>query len=512
MLKRLDKNFFIIACIAAIIMFFYLGNIPLLDPDEPVYAETPKEMINFNEFLSPRIYGEYWYDKPPLYYWLVAGAFKVFGMGEFSARFPSAFLGVACVLALYWFGCQIFNKRAAMAGALVLATSIEYFYLGKAAVTDITLNFCLTLALLGFITKHYYLMYIFTGLATVAKGPVGFLFPGAVIFLYLAATNRFSMLKEMRIPTGIILFAVTALPWYLFMYSLHGNAFIETFLGFHNVTRFTSPEHPELVVWYYFIPVLILGFFPWTSILLQSVWVSLTERSQGNNKKLLFLNIWAAFIFIFFTISQTKLVSYILPMYPPLALIAGWYIDRVWESRERNMMWPIVLAILSALIIAGMFTGLKLLPVLSNGVMTAALLFIMMTICSLVFIWRRQIGKAFWAQVIGMMLFSMVLVGMLFTGAAPYFTSKYIAQEFIDKYDGKSPVYVLKFLRPGFAYYTNIYGIEIKEKDLEAAVNTVQGKTYFVIQQAEYKQLTAPAREKLKIVAEAADRIILIKE
>lgn len=510
--RRLDKNFFLVACIATIIMFFYLGNIPLLDPDEPVYAETPKEMIKFNEFLSPRIFGDYWYDKPPLYYWLVAGAFKLFGMGEFAARFPSAFLGVAGVLALYWFGCEIFNKRAAMAGALVLATSIEYFYLGKAAVTDITLNFCLTLALLGFITKRYYLMYFFSGLATVAKGPVGFLFPGAIIFLYLAATSRFQMIKEMKLPTGILLFAVTALPWYGFMYSVHGSAFIDTFLGFHNLTRFTSPEHPELVVWYYFIPVLILGFFPWTAILIQSVWASLTQPNLGQNRKLLFFNIWAAFIFVFFTISQTKLVSYILPMYPPLALIAGWYIDRVWELRERSMLWPLVLTCLSALIIAGMFTGLKLMPVLANGIMIAAGVFIAMTVFSFVFARKRQIGKAFWAQVIGMMVFSMVLVSLLFTGASPYFTSKYIAQEFTDKYDGKSPVYVMKFLRPGFAYYTNVYGIEVKAKELAAAVNTAQGKAYFVSQQADYKQLTELEREKVKIVAEAADRIILMKE
>ncbi|HWR43623.1 glycosyltransferase family 39 protein [Sporomusa sp.] len=511
MLRRLDSSFWIVAVIALLIMFFNLGSIPLLDPDEPVYAETPKEMMSFNEFLSPRIYGEYWYDKPPLYYWLVAGAFQIFGISEFSARFPSALLGVAGVLALYWFGRDLFNKRAAMAGALVLATSIEYFYLGKAAVTDITLNFCLTLALLGFITKRYYVMYIFAGLATVAKGPVGFLFPGAVIFLYLAATGRFRLLKEMKIPTGIGLFAVTALPWYLFMYSVHGSAFIDTFLGFHNVTRFTSPEHPELVVWYYFIPVLILGFFPWTSMLLQSIWASITQSGHENSKVLLFLNIWAAFIFIFFSISQTKLVSYILPMYPPLALIVGWYIDRIWASRERRTAWPIILAVLSALLIAGMFTGLKLMPALSAGIMISTALFILMVLCTVLFIWRRQIGKAFFTQVIGMLLFSMVLVGMLFSGAAPYFTSKYIAQEFVANYDGRSPVYIVKFLHPGFTFYTNIYGSEIKAQELAAVVNS-PGKAYIVIQQAEYKQLTEADRNKVKVMSESADRMILIKE
>ena len=166
----MGKSFWLVALIATIIIFFNLGSIPLLDPDEPVYAETAQEMLQFNDFVSPRIYGEYWYDKPPMYYWLVAGAFQLFGVSEFSARFPSALLGVVCVLAVYSSGSRLFNRQAGMAGALVLVTSIEYFYLGKAAVTDITLCLCLTVSLLAFIEKKYYLFYIFAGLATVTKG------------------------------------------------------------------------------------------------------------------------------------------------------------------------------------------------------------------------------------------------------------------------------------------------------------------------------------------------------
>lgn len=141
MFKKLETGFWLVAIITLLIVFFNLGGIPLLDPDEPVYAETPKEMFSFNEFLSPRIYGEYWYDKPPMYYWLVAASYKLFGMNEFAARFPSAVLAVACTVLVYQSGRRLFNERAGVAGALVLATSIEFFYLGKAAVTDITLLF-----------------------------------------------------------------------------------------------------------------------------------------------------------------------------------------------------------------------------------------------------------------------------------------------------------------------------------------------------------------------------------
>lgn len=510
--RQLDRNIWLVSAIALFIMFFNLGGIPLLDPDEPVYAQTPKEMARFNEFLSPRIYGEYWYDKPPLYYWLVAGAGKVLGMSEFAARFPSAFLGAAGVLALYLFGCELFNKRAGLAGALVLATSLEYVYLGKAAVTDMTLTFCLTLALLGFITKRYYLMYIFAGLATVAKGPVGFLFPGAVIFLYLAITGRFRLLAEMKLPAGMVLFAVIGLPWYWFMYSVHGSAFIDTFLGFHNVTRFTSPEHPELVVWYYFIPVLLIGFFPWTAILAQSVWASLRRGSQADSRTLVFLNIWAAFIFLFFSICQTKLVSYILPLYPPLALIAGWYIDKVWDLRAKITAWPVLLALLSTLFATGMVAGMRLLPGLTYAALTAAATLGSMALGSVIFIRKRQPGKAFGVQVTGMALCLVVIFGLLLPPAAPFFTAKYIAQEFTARYDRQAPVYVMKFLRPGFAYYTDVYGTEVKTLGLAAAVAGAPGSAWFVVQQADYRQLTAADRDRVNIVAQVADRMILVKK
>lgn len=189
-----------------------------------------------------------------------------------------------------------------------------------------TLLFTLTVCLLAFLAKKYYLFYIFAGLATVTKGPIGLIFPGTIVFLYFLTTGRWSQLRSMHLPLGLLLYVVVAVPWYGAMYMLHGMDFINTFLGFHNITRFTSPEHPEGVLWYYFIPVLIVGFFPWIAVLLQAVWSSL--RNSGRDfSSLVFLNIWAVFIFIFFSISQTKLVSYILPMFPPIAMIVGWYID-----------------------------------------------------------------------------------------------------------------------------------------------------------------------------------------
>lgn len=508
------KEWFLIIAITAFIMFFNLGGIPLLDPDEPVYAETPLEMTAFHDFLSPRIYGEYWYDKPPLYYWLVAGAFKLFGVSEFAARFPSAFLAVCGVAFVYHSASQLFNRRAGMAGALVLATSVEYFYLGKAAVTDITLTFCLTAALLSFLRKHYYLFYAFAGLAVLAKGPVGILFPGAILFLYMIVTRQFNLLRRIKLPEGIVLFSLIALPWYIMMYQIHGNTFLDTFIGFHNVTRFTSPEHPENVLWYYFIPVLLLGFFPWTAVLFQSVWKSLTVTRGEEFNVMVFLNIWAVFIFLFFSISQTKLVSYILPMYPPLAMIAGWHINRVIETNRfrRSLAWPVLLTVFALLWIVGLYFGSTKMPELAMGVWAEAVVLALMAALVWYFYRRRSFVRIFWVQVAGMAVFVVLLVGILFPAVAPRFASQDISRDFLQLYDQQSAVYVIKFLRPGFAFYSGHYGKEVlPEKNLDEQIDNA-GKAYFVIRRMEYKYLSENRRAALEILSERADSMLLLKK
>lgn len=511
-----DYSFWIVGLIAAFLLFFNLGGIPLLDPDEPVYAQTPKEMIAFHDLVSPRIYGEYWYDKPPLYYWLVAGAFQLFGVSEFAARFPSALLGLFTVLAVYRSAARLFDERVGMVSALILSTSIEFFYLGKAAVTDITLNFCLTIALLSFLEKRYYLFYFFAGLATVAKGPVGILFPGAILFLYMLLTQRWHQLKEMKIPLGIVIYAAIALPWYVMMYQIHGNAFIDTFIGFHNITRFTSPEHPEGVLWYYFIPVLILGLFPWTAVMVQSVWNSLTGSGRHLDK-LVFLNIWAWFIFIFFTISRTKLVSYILPMFVPLAIIIGWYVASIMDQSYRNRQrgWALVLAILGLLFAGGLLAGVPQMPHLAWGAYAASTVFGLMTLIAVYLLWNSRIRSAVWVQVTGMSVFLVVLMTMLLPAAAPFFSAKEIGRDIKQHYDGQSPLYVVKFLRPGIAFYTDRYGIEIESNWgnslLLTDVMKREGKAYYVVRESHYNRLSEEQKKLVSVIAQQADRMLLLK-
>ena len=191
-------------------ILFGIDGVALLDPDEPVYAETAKEMIRFNEYLSPRIYNEYWYDKPPIFYWLLVGSLKLFGgFSELAARLPASLMA-------FWSG-------------LVMGTTVMIMYMGKASVTDTTLLFFMTGALLCFMHEKYWLMYLFCGFAVMTKGPIGVVFPGAIVFLYLLVTRDLGRMLRMHVIPGLILVAAVGMPWYVFMYQNHGMDFIYEF-------------------------------------------------------------------------------------------------------------------------------------------------------------------------------------------------------------------------------------------------------------------------------------------
>jgi 4-amino-4-deoxy-L-arabinose transferase-like glycosyltransferase len=504
----------VILVVANILMFSYLGSQPLLDPDEPVYAETAREMLQVHDFISPRIYGDFWFDKPPMYYWLVAGAFKIFGIGEFSARFPSAFFAVGGAILVYLSGRKLFTERAGLLAALVLVTSLEYFYLGNAAVTDMTLTFSLTAALLSFLHRKYYLLYGFAALAVVTKGPVAIFFCGVIIGLYLVLTGNLKTMKRMKLVSGGALFAVIALPWYVAMYSLHGMAFIDTFLGFHNVTRFLQPEHVSGAIWYYYIPVLFLGFFPWTAFLAQAFFAGLKEKGEHRHT-CVFLVIWASVVFLFFSISQTKLVSYILPMYPPLAILVGYYFDKAWtEKRHQALKWSAIsFGVVVSFLIAGLFyagTVVTAELMFSVKVMTVSLA--LLTAFVLFQSFRHNFRAVFTTHVLGMIIFLVFLMTQILPLVAPAVSVKQFVNEFKQHYDGQAPVYVEKFYRPGFMYYSGMAGTELKSEKLQAAVFDENSKAYFIIQKKKYEKLSPELQNKLRVLAAQEDKILFVRE
>lgn len=505
-----NRRWMLALFLVALALYVY-GNgwFALTDPDETVYAETAREMLASGDLISPRIYGQYWYDKPALFYWLTAAAIKVGGLNEAAARFPSALGGALGVAVVFAAGSSMFrSRRAGLLSAVLLMTSGEYFYLAKAGVTDMTLTLAISGAALAFWLRRYYLFYLLTAVAVLTKGPIGF-FPFVFAGAYLLVQRQWRRLREMKILPGLLLVTLVAAPWYVVMYNLHGAAFIDTFFGFHNITRFTTPEHPEGKLWYFYLPVLAVGFYPWIFLLplaLVEAWRAWRREGQG---AVLYLMLWAALVFGFFSVSQTKLVSYILPLYPALALLTGWGLDR-WLTRQEAAPWQWGLGLAGAvgLLAAG---GLKVaqgaaLPPGAAGLDLLAGVLAAGGLVGLALAWRRRFWPAFAMSAASMAAVFAVLMAAVLPSVQDYVSTKNLAADYLAVADKTLPVYIAKFYRPGFALYSGVYGEELKNE------NTLRQSTapvYVVVKGKVFASWPTDMRARAAVLSRRGGTVLL---
>jgi len=340
----------------ALLAFWSLGSLPLIDVDEPVYGQVGKEMAHagFANWLSPHYGGQLWFDKPPLFYWLTALSMRECGVSEFAARLPSALLSVALVAATYALARRAYPgvPKAALWSGFVLATSLQFFTLARAAVTDMMLAVCLTLALYGLYAwtqtnqgRWIALAGLMTGLGMLTKGPVALVLIGIQTLAYLLLTRQAKRLLSPALWLGFALCLAVGLPWFLLMIHLHGQLFINGFLEANNVTRYLQAEHQETSPFWFFLPVLLGGFFPWSLALpgaLVSAWRQgrTACQDQAADNPALFLGLWTLLVFVFFSASQSKLVTYIFPLYPAAAVLVGVWLSELPETSPRfNPLW-----------------------------------------------------------------------------------------------------------------------------------------------------------------------------
>jgi len=314
---------------------FRLGSHPLANPDEGRYAEIPREMVATGDWVTPRLNGVNYFEKPPLMYWAVAACHTVLGASEWSLRAMPALFGLGGVLLAYAAGRRLHGREAGLAAATVLGTSLLWFALGRIILLDMAVSVLMSAALFCFIlgvrepagTRRrwlFYGLYAAMALATLTKGLIGFLVTGAVMFLWLLLFNQWKRLWPLYLPTGALLFLAIAAPWHL-LAAAHNETWAHRYFVYEHWQRFTTPAADRPGAWWYFVPVVLLGLFPWTGFL----WPALRESLRGGwaarkqNADAWFLVTWAAFIFLFFTKSHSKLVPYILPVFPPLAVLIG---------------------------------------------------------------------------------------------------------------------------------------------------------------------------------------------
>lgn len=369
------RDLLLLILLCAVLYGAGLGRYALNNPDEARYAEIPREMLATSDFVTPRLDGVKYFEKPPLVYWLVAGSLRVFGPGEAAARAMPAIFATLGVLLLYGTVRRLHGRDPAWWSSLVLATSLLYFAHARILLIDMVVSVLISAVLCCFIlamrepagpTRRWLLygLYAAAALATLAKGLIGFLLPGAVMFFWLLLFNQWRRLLPLHLPTGLLIFAVIAAPWHLLVAQRNPEWAWFYFVHEHWL-RFTTTTHGRYEPWWFFLPIVVFGIFPWTGFLFSGLrraaaggWAQRTARADD-----WFPLLWAGFILLFFSASQSKLVPYILPVFPPLALVIGRRITELRAEAEDGVWrWPFGIgAALAGLLGAGLiFVVLKL--------------------------------------------------------------------------------------------------------------------------------------------------------
>ena len=330
------------------VFFFNIGNYALMDVDETRYVSMARDMFHSKDFLTLYLNGEYFFEKPPLYFWGECLSFAIFGkINEFTARFPVALYGTLSTLIVYFTGKKIVSRRFGFISAVILATTLEFVMLAKFAILDIVVTTCVGFSVMfGFLTQFvqdknkkyfWWLFYIFSGLAVMAKGIPGFVVPFAVMFFVTIANKTFKQVfRPQYILPGFLLFFLIVVPWHLIMFKIHDPLFFREYIIKHHLERFLNSNeiNREQPFYFYFITVL-WGLIPW---IFSAIAVGITklksfkkfavENLSDRHKFLLFNVIAFAVIMLFFSSSSTKLITYILPVYFFTAFIMG----ALWES------------------------------------------------------------------------------------------------------------------------------------------------------------------------------------
>ncbi len=324
----------LLVAVVVVLYFGFLGRPPLMDPDEGRYAEVPREMLADGDFVTPQLNGVPYLEKPPLYYWGTALTLRLFGPAEFGARAFGAAMAVAGVLLTYWMGAVLGGPRVALFGAAVLATSPLYYIIGRLNTIDMTVGVLLIATIFpAYLVLsrdrgrgYVYAAYAGAALGFLAKGLIGIVFPVAILGLWAAARWRWRDLGRLVSPVGAGIFLLVVLPWLILVQQANPDFFWFFFVREH-VLRYLSTTHGRYRPFWYLLPFVPLGLLPWLPLVwrawrgTRSRTAAAVARVAGSDRLLLVL--WVGFILAFFSASDSKLITYIIPVFPPLAVLCG---------------------------------------------------------------------------------------------------------------------------------------------------------------------------------------------
>jgi hypothetical protein len=381
--------------------FLFLAGVQsvgLLGADEPRYAQVAREMLQRHDYVTPTLWGKPWLEKPPLYYWMAAVAYKAAGgVHDWAARLPSVVLTTLMVFFIY-FWARRFYKGMQLDAAMITAASAMIIGFSRGASTDIPLTATFTMAMLSWFAwykerNRLWLLafYLLLALGILAKGPVNVFLAAVILLIFVALRREWKLLLQTLWPAGIVLFLVVALPWYIAVQRA-APEFFRVFILEHNLARYTTDLYRHSEPFWYFVLVALAGLVPWVAFAIAAIvdavrdWRFSTEQPAGQEDLRLFLVIWFLFPILFFSLSRSKLPGYVLPSIPAATILLADFIRRRENEGDKPPLWLILVhaAVSAGLLVLAFLMDFELLHVhlVVNDVVVAGLL----AICSLAFL------------------------------------------------------------------------------------------------------------------------------
>lgn len=360
--KTLLSDLLILAILLGSLFAFRLGSHPLAPPDEGRYSEIPREMVVTGDYVTPRLNGLKYFEKPPLVYWQQAFFIKHFGLSEWSLRAGNALFSLLLCLFCYFTAAKLYGRLSGIFSATILATTFLFYAMSRVVVLDMPFTmffcsglFCILLHLKTNIQSKVggwlYGFYIFIALAILTKGLVAIALAGTILFLWLIVLKDwkfgFANLKTIFSFKALLLGLVVAVPWHVLVWC-ESPEFGHFYFYHEHFLRYLTSVHDRYKPFWFFIPILWLGLLPWNGFLFDAIKKAFKEfrlnQKETDSKILLLLLIWPAFIFVFFSVGNSKLIPYILPVFPPLCVLVGRFVASLWfEKNNQKFKRPFII-------------------------------------------------------------------------------------------------------------------------------------------------------------------------
>lgn len=469
---------YVLFLIPLILYIGLLAAIPQMEPDETRYSLIATAMNESGNYVTPHIKNTIYLEKPPLVSWVTAAFFKVLGENDFAARLFTGLCAWGCIILSYFIGRHFRDEKTGLYAAAILTVSCYHFFLGRINILDMPLTFFICLAIwLGYLALErqnqkylFYLFYFVCGLTFLTKGLVGVLFPFAILIIWLIWVGQWQKILLFFSPVGILIFLIVVCPWVILAQKENPD-FLWFFFVQEHFLRFTTKMHGKMQPFYYFLPIILAGTIPW-SVYIIKAWNNITFKDsffKSNENKLLL--VWFLFILLFYSVSSSKLITYIAPVFIPLSLFAACILqkyDNAPLSDESGVGFRVIIIIQTLLLVLAMFS-IPLLPMLFPAIkglviMTSGYWWLYITLPVITLIMMIFLPDLIFRKIRKGWFLTIYALSALFLGSlllplndfmAPYRSTK-VTREAISRYVPAS--------QDLYQYRDNFYGIDFYNK------------------------------------------------